>query len=92
MRPFQGRTMILTLQRTILAGEITEISHRANKIMTTHDRTMQATSIIPIILSIINPTFQITLTILPTNFQIINKIFPTNLQYRPSRILNLKGE
>ena len=85
---FQGRTMILTLQRTILAGEITQISHGANKIMTTPGQT---TSIIPI-LPIIKPTFPITLTILSTIFQIINKIFPTKLHHLPSRILNSKGE
>ena len=74
MRPFQGRTMILTHQRIILAGEISQISHGASTTMTTHGRIMQATSIIPIILPIINPTFQIILTILPTIFQIITKL------------------
>ena len=39
--------------------------------MTTHGQTIQTTSIIPIILPIINPTFQITIIILPT----INPIF-----------------
>ena len=43
---FQGRTMILTHQRTILAREIIKISHGANTTMTTHGRTRQATSII----------------------------------------------
>jgi len=95
MRPFQGQTMILTHQRRILAGEITQISHGANTTMTTHGQTMQATSIIPIILPIINLTFQITIIILPTIrliFKIINKTFPTKLHNLPSRILNLKGE
>ena len=50
MRPFQGRTIILTHQRTILAREITRLSHGAKTTMTTHGQTMQATSIIPIIL------------------------------------------
>jgi len=53
--------------------KITQISHGANITMTNHDRTMQATSMIPIILPIINPTFQITLTILPTIFQLSTK-------------------
>jgi len=82
-------------KRTILAGEITRISHGVKKTMSTPGQTIQATSIIPIILPIINPIFQITITILPTirpNFQIMNKIFPTKLNNFPFRILNFKGE
>jgi len=60
--------------------------------MTTHGQTMQATSIILIVLLIINPTFQIILTILSIIFHIINKIFPTKLHNHPFRILSLKGE
>jgi len=85
----------LTHKRTILTGELTRISHGAKTIMTTHGQTIQATSIILIILPIINPTFLIIITILTTicpTFQIINKTFLTNLHSLPSRILNLKGE
>ena len=95
MRPFQGQTIILTHQRTILAGEITRISHGAKITMTTHGQIMQATSIMPIILPIINPTFSISIIILPTihlTFQTINRTFPTKLHNPPSRILNKKGE
>jgi len=63
--------------------------------MITHGQTIQTTSNIPIIISIINPTFQITITILPIihpKFQIINKTFPIKLHNLPSRILNLRGE
>jgi len=59
----------------------------SQKNMTTHGQTIQATSIIPIILPIINPTFLITITILPIIcpiFQIINKIFqPSSIIFLP---------
>ena len=88
---FQGRTIILTHQRTILAGEITLISHGAKITMTIHDQIMLATSLMPIILPIINLTFSISIIILLTihlTFQTINRTFPTKLHNPPSRILN----
>jgi len=80
--------MILTLKRTILAGEITLISHRAKTTMTTQGKNI---SNIPIIikLPIINP---ITITILPIISLIINKIFLTMLHNLPSKVLHLRKE
>jgi len=78
MRPFKGPTIIPMHKRTILVGEITQISYGAKITITTHGQTIQTTSNIPINFPIINPTFQITIIILPTihpNFQIINKTF-----------------
>jgi len=60
----------------------TRIFYGAKTTMTTPSQTIQNISNIPIILLIINLTFQINITILPAInpiFQIINKIFPIKL-------------
>jgi len=67
-------------QLTILAREITQISHGTKITITTHGQIMQATSIMPIIVPIINQSFSISIIILPAihlTFQTINKTFPT---------------
>ena len=62
MRPFQGPITISMLKHTIMAGKITRISHGAKTTITTQDQTIQTTSNIPTIITIlpiIKPTFQI---------------------------------
>ena len=83
MRPVQGPIIILTHQCTILAGEITRISHGAKITMTTLGQIMQATSIKSIILPIINPTFSTKLNNLPSKILHLRRkwlIFEKNMK------------
>ena len=69
MRPSQGPIIIITLKRTISAGEITRISHGAKIIMTTQGQTIPTTSNLPLI----NTIFLAKFHTLPT------EVFPEKI-------------
>jgi len=92
MQPFQGPITILMLKRTILAGEVTRISHGGKTTMATHGQT---TSNFPIIITVLPIINQITIKLLPIInpiLSIINKTFLTMLHNLLSKVLHWRKE